>query len=608
MKTLLFLESGSQFAEFARRHSGSGGAEVCALTPFAIQFCETNGIPHFRAPSCYSQEEYEEGKRRSERSLEALRAHLNRFGSAVGRRLIGFPLALGDYFTGLSLPTLGCLHHRAFILSKVIEAKRPDRIVAFKASSRPAPYLNLLFGPNEGVYASLLENSRYSGQCSFLTAPEPPQPSRPWAAIRSFLRGLGPIHAVHELRKHGAGAGAVARHFLPGLSSGRRRALFVGPLYDFGPVVTSPRFSGFQLRFFWGEEVSKDDRLDAGLSPFAEPWADSHGGIDVAAVFRPRLNRMLNTALVCVRSYEGVKGLVDSSDVLLSSCFLFPLQQMAGHLARTRGKKVVVWTHGAKGTTDSVLSDESNDLLYTDLLMTYGDGATEYYRRAFPGYASTTIQSVGSSRMRKAVGPAAEPGPQGPILYATGKYSLNMGDFNYVTETDELLFDAQKAFLGYLKRQQHAPALWKLNPTVLMGDIPFDAKPIRVVQFERSFLELVREARIVLLDSPSTAAIEAAASSKPLFVLLSRLRYAPEALALLRRRAVVRESPEELIAAIEDYFLHGAYPADPADRAFARAYGTHDGASSCEERAVALISGALGDTPCSSNRSPICAR
>lgn len=597
MTVLVFLESAEQYQVFEKDLSLQGRRVVCALTPYAIHFCENNGIEHIRAPDCFTQAEYEEGKKASESRLEELRAYLNRFGEKVGREKVSFPLELGNYFSGLSLPTLGCLHHRAFVLMKVIAKVKPDRIVAFRGHAEGVPYLNLLFSPNDDICVKILENSVHADRCLFLDSPRAVAGAREFYGLKSALRRMPLIHDLYELKKHGAKPRDLLKHFIfQWVSRGRSTALVIGPLYNFGGVVLHHRFSRLRFKFFWGEEVSAEGRLSKDLLPYVERWTDSCHGTDIGAVFGERLNMILNTAKLCCDKFSEVAELLDGADVVLSSCFLFPLQQMAGHIAKSKGKKVIVWTHGSKGITDAKLSDESNDFFYSDYILTFGDSVTNYYKSVFPQYKNTAILSVGSVQMGKISRNTAKSDASNVILYATGKYTLASG-FTDLAGADELLYDAQKALMQYLIHQRHAKVLWKLNPTPYMGQLPFAAEKtdnIKLVHFEKSFTELLRDARIVILDSPSTAAIEAAASDKPIFALISRLKYRPQALALLKKRAVVRGSVDELLSSIEKYFLHGQYPADLNDRSFAKAYGTHEDLVPCEDRAIDIIFSALG--------------
>lgn len=583
-KTLVFLESVEQYETFLRHRSENEHYIFCSLTPHSRKFCEDKALPFVTVRECSTQDAYTEGRLVSETGIQALRKHLNDYGTLLGEKKINFALELGNYVLGLLLPSLGSVHHRAYILKSVIEYTKPDKIIAFTHNAKSSPVLGILYPPDEVIFAKLLKASPYASFCTFLEIAHAPSSRPGWMdAVKSGMRSIPWVHDTYELHKYNLShSRVIIPYFLRQIFASESDFLFVGPLYHFANLLKDKDFAKHSFQIYWGEQMAQEGTFSK--FPHLE-WKDSSFNFDICSVFADRLALIYKSGELCCSEFSDVWEKVDRSRQVLSSCFLFPLQQMAGHIAKKQNKPVMVWTHGSKGIISSDISDEANDLIYSDSVLTFGDGVNEHYRRNFPQYKGKSYISVGSSASFY-----ANTSTQADyILYVTGKYSLNMTDFSEVNGVDDILYDAQNTILEYLKKQTFFPVIWKKNPTRLMGEVPFDSGNLKVVQFEQSFLSLLPNAALVIFDSPSSATVEACASYKALFTVMERLKYTDHAQSLLEKRVVVTKTTEEMLEKVDEYLRSGKYQADLNCREFARAYSTHLDDGKTLERVASVL-------------------
>lgn len=576
-RSLVFVETVKQI-EFLKTTLPNQKSNVYGvLSPFVRKYCEDHRLDHVTVKECFEKEAYQKAHLESENRINFLREILNNYSRKIGKDKLDFPLELGNYFTGLLLPSLGSLHYRSYLLKSMIEKVGAEHLIAFEKTSPVHRPLGMLYSPSDGTFAKLLRSSPYSSISSFYEDPEQSRALK--YQFKDKLRELSPVHDFYELHKNKFPIKNIGEYFLSKALNLKSKILFVGSLYQFSQLL--PNLYGGDFRIYWGDKIP----VETSKEDFDFSWTDRFCDFNVSEIYRDRLQVILQSLELCCRDFHSLFSLVQSSDLVLSSCFLFPLQQMVGHIAKTLEKPVLVWTHGSKGITKSLLSDESNDLIYSDCVMTYGSGVNDYYKKYFPAYNKTRYEAIGSNSDKQFENEKA----QDYILYVTGKYLLNMANFTEIGGADDILYSSQKDILEYLKKQRHLPVVWKQNPTAYMGDVPFDSKGIEVVRYEKTFLTLLEKAALVIFDSPSTAAVEAAMGTKPLFLLMKRIEYLSPAMDLVKKRAVVSTSVQELMFKVDSYLKEGTYEADLQDRSFARAYSVHldDGKSS--ERALHTV-------------------
>ena len=264
---------------------------------------------------------------------------------------------------------------------------------------------------------------------------------------------------------------------------------------------------------------------------------------------------------------------------------------------------VVTWQHGM--VTDnhgiSQLRDYC-DVMTTDLLLAYGSGSADGYARF--GSDRATVVPVGSPVLDALrVGRRRHRSRSDPrrILYATTNYYQNDWYLGFQPGiSDRLLYTDQLVILRNLvqiSKAHDVEVTAKLHPHPEYQEPPWalnaQRKGLGVVRGERSFVELLNWADLVVLDLPSTTLLQTLAAACPTFVLMRYWRLGKDAEDLLRGSAVHAATVDQLMFSLRRYLENGTYPGDPTDTAWLREWGTQldDGAS--VERATAALGSML---------------
>ena len=91
-------------------------------------------------------------------------------------------------------------------------------------------------------------------------------------------------------------------------------------------------------------------------------------------------------------------------------------------------------------------------------------------------------------------------------------------------------------FEDYLLNHSEDNVIWKLNQERKTSQPIVKAKLVKVIIEEKTFLELIQDSNLIILDRPSTTSLEACMTKIPLFVLLANKNWYELPEKLLRKR------------------------------------------------------------------------
>ena len=111
--------------------------------------------------------------------------------------------------------------------------------------------------------------------------------------------------------------------------------------------------------------------------------------------------------------------------------------------------------------------------------------------------------------------------------------------------------------------------------------------------------DLLSRSSAMLFDLVSTGILQALLTDKPVFVFSDLAPLDDDALALLRRRAVVSPSPNEFAGSVAGFLRGDAVFPDSlaASHDFIRAFGLHEGDGNSSRRAVSILQAAVNRPP-----------
>lgn len=590
MKAVVLIENRQQLDIFLKQklnYNAYNEIIICAFTPVAIAACERTGQKFVVPEDYYNSDEYlRVGKDSFLRTAELI-SFLDGYYQIKSEEKIGFGLAIGSYYAPLLYIILGTIHSKIFQLQKIIDAERPDLILSFRLDDNNL-FLSksFFFHPLETIYADLLVSSPFKGRCKFIKCNLVGNFSLGrhllgrWRKILTcFYRNIKTSYfCVNELRKR----------------NNLRKAVFLSGGYDWKFVTEYPKFKKNFLSFYFFTEdmpftgVCRNNHADIGWLK----WDDSFYGFKTLPLLFRRIKTIDSTFLEYLNAYPLVKAFLKDKDVVLSPFLLYPKQHLVAHLANEMNIPVVVWCHGEKGCSGNIGPiDEMEDVLHATYFFAFGSNATRIYNDKFLNkypYFKGAV-SVGSVEMDNVSKLSRLNPDKDYILYATGKYFLNAPVFGADPPvSDNRLYYFQKEIVSYLEKLKNR-VIWKLHPLPFCGDKHVETRRVEKIYNKKTFTSLLKAASLVILDAPSTTCLQAASSNKPLFILQGYIVFSQEALGLLSKRAIIANSPQDLIKEVQFYLETGEYKADVNNREFVKAFATHFDDGRSLERAVDFI-------------------
>lgn len=265
----------------------------------------------------------------------------------------------------------------------------------------------------------------------------------------------------------------------------------------------------------------------------------------------------------------------------LVSALTFPYEFFIADMAYQEGVPVICWQHGAKG----IQADEGEVNFLTEYQFVtdyyaYGEGVANYYRQKNRNNCIKNVEVVGS------MGKNIKKAGHDSILYATGKWTLNASYFNVFSDPDKRLYEAHGRILAYLNDVDSGyNIIFKINNTDGLNKVPYKYTNI-TIENRLTYSELLRKAKIVILDCPATTLIEACYFNLPIFALDGRTTYQETALKMIKKRVVWCSTVDELLYKVNQYLKFGIYDANVNSDEFIKAYGSLETVDGVANRVV----------------------
>jgi hypothetical protein len=554
---IVILNDSSEAVDYIKNHQEVDDV-ILPIGPTARNYALENGCEFRTLGSLWSKNDYITAKEDSEKRIKTLITELNEYSKSVAKN---FPLTIGDYFSFQLHIVIGQIHYNKFIIDSIQKTLKPDSWLLYQHQGqtlfmdfRPNPNFIIfnifVLSPyyEKGVLLKLnsehKENTNIQGKGSWKQT-----------VLSIMPKVLVPI--LIKLR--------FKTKTNNWFSIGKNRLLQIGSAYEWESV-------------FMDREFKKDYYVDIVRTT----------GLINSAVISKRLLTILNNSITFIdipvfdltEQSKIIQGTLDRFDkqvlklksnikkyhAILSTVFVFPMQNLIGHLANTLDKPVINWQHGVMNLYDDLFT-ESVETKYTTHYLCYGLGVKPKYDSHIGHAAMKKVFAVGSTKKINWESSQF-------ILYATGKWMKTAIPFIEVQDPDTRLFEAQKDILAYLDSigNQYS-VIFKGNNTPGLNEISFCHKNIKFNE-TIPFTTLLKNAKLVILDTPATTCVETCSTTVPLFVLTGRSDWYKKPTKLLQKRALLAGTTAELIHNVKNYLNDNIYPADINNREFSNEYGS----------------------------------
>lgn len=570
---------------------------VCCLSNSAVNFCKKNSIDYKYPEEYFSDEESNFFQKISEDKIRKLVKDLNIYYQRAIGPVDGFSFDMGNYHYFMLYHYFGALHYRAFILSKVIEGSKPDGIIVAKY---PAPTGQRLFPVTQyrNCYHDLCLESKYRNKVIpiALSSVGCLDELSVLKKIRNFiLKNIRKTTLVNNFINLKINKINFSMWWLM-FKGSKKSILLLGGAGPWKPVFIKEEFKN---RI---EIINDDDHVHVPKEAMEDwffkwfRWEDNFCGFYISKLSFYEMSRIKILSEKIIAHHKDALSMIK-----LKCAVAYPVAPYAGQqyllsVAKYVGIPRICLQHGEMGLQSNPgLWNEASELLYVSHYFSFGDGVSQNKIQQIGGLqANIRAISIGSPALDNFKNiPINNKGKY--ILYASSKYH------NYCAfirrYTDKRVSENQQLIIQYFEKQlqenSNLSVIWKQNTELTVEQPIIKAKKVLIIKNEKSFVQLLPDASIIILDRPSTTSLEACMTNKPIFALLSREDWHPEAYELFVKRAVVSLTAEGLLKAIDLYLSQGIYEADTANDEFVMHYGCVSRKINSSERALNELLGGL---------------
>lgn len=319
--------------------------------------------------------------------------------------------------------------------------------------------------------------------------------------------------------------------------------------------------------------------------------------INFFTIMESRLQFLVNKiTAACITSERDAEKMIEKYNIkaIISPEITTCLDHSVARAAHNYDIPVITWQYGAYGGMAHPLLNYT-DLISSDFHFVYGKGVEEQYIQAAKSYG-TSLVSVGSATLDKLQEriPKENSELKGrkTVLYITNSYWQNSLYASFFPVfSDNLFWRTQKAIVAILRKYDKYSIIMKLHPSLLYMDPDIQSftmdrgiKNFHIVKNEKSTVELLSHADIVVIDLPSTTLLQALTTTKPIFIYMGHMLFDKKAYQLLEKRAVCSEKIEDFIFELDDYLKNVSFRKDVDNQDFLKMFGTCEG--SAAQRAV----------------------
>ena len=549
------------------------------MTIDAIHFCKINNLKYIIPDDFYTKDELELNRTNSENIIKNLVKKINEFYTVNFQKQFSFNFEMGNYHYFMLYHFLNALHYRAFILKNVFDKIEIDNILIPQEEKdikkRPFPvsqYIN--------CNLDLCLNSKYKNKV--IIVPVLNSVNREYKTLKSKIRKI----LSSNLRKMN-----FVNNYLNIKQNNIIRSIY-NIIFNFnkaqilvlgiaGPwkYILGEKYFHNKVNIIYDIEevkIPKNQVHDWFYEWFN--WKDDFLEFDISALFKFEMGRVkILSEQIMAMHYKTLENLKETKCILFAVA-TYSKQQYILSLAKSIGISRICFQHGEMSLYYPGLWNEASELIYASHYFSYGHEVSKekISSAAKIGNELKTI-IVGSPSLDriKNFNPIKT---NLNVLYASSKF-LDYSCGFVSRFTDVSLMNNQKILISFfdehLLNHLKDNVIWKLNQERNTSQPLVKAKLVKVIREEKTFLELIQDSNLIILDRPSTTSLEACMTKIPLFVLLANKNWYELPEKLLRKRAVVCYTTEELLTSIQKYMKDAFYPADLNNREFVKEYGCY---------------------------------
>lgn len=611
-KTLILLENEAQVVDCLQwLREVAGERIIIALSPFAMYELDKRRTSYKIPEEYYSPQDLYNSGMANFQKIEDLCAIID--GTILrscpsARKINIMPALFNFYHLKMMYDTVLV---RIFQLSSIFDAEKPDIVYIYNTVKYPfgcyenAPFIQ--FDNRESIYAQLLMLGGWKFQVKILQSIQVFGKTINKKRTKHLFINLKNYISKHltnpELQDSAVvmsklGIAGLFNWLKYCLRSTEKRAsvALLGHGYEWDESIIELRAEEigplcrvrYDLCRLLASKVEKTDTAWEELlanQDFSKFFV--YRDIDFFPVVEERL-RLLTMQLTtaCIIAAHYTENLIEKRKIkafispVISNC----LEHSAARIARDNGIPVITWQHGAYGAMHHPIINYM-DLISSDFHFVFGKGVEERYAQQAKIYG-TTLVSIGSASLDKLRTKYSNEKRmlrgKKVVLYITSSgYQNNFYISYYPPFSDNLFWQTQKAIIDTLGNHNEYSVIMKLHPSPIYKESDFQSyviekgfKNFQFIKNEKSIVELLSLADVIVIDLPSTTLLQALTTNKPLFVYMGHIQFDTKAYKLLANRAVCYEKLEDFLYELDVYLHNQKYPKDLFNNEYLEMFGT----------------------------------
>jgi hypothetical protein len=558
---IVFLKTEQQCILYEKTHR-RGQDLIIPLGPSAIFFAEKNEWLFENISNLFSKENYKSEAKKSKKIIDELLEKLNRYSDEYSSN---FSLEIGNYYAFRLWLFIGQIHYNFFVLDSLAKKFGKVDILLFTktlskdenrkfTSNRSHWNVNVL---DDELFHQLILKVKFLFKdveiiCNF--------EKNNTNSIRDYAVNNFSTNKMIFFRR------IRDQYKLNTFRQGGRRILLVGAGYDWFNIAKKDKFfRKFKIEFLSQPRKLKKTVVNKEIEFMLHNSVLKDG---ICIYDLSNIAKMISTDLELFSSqFSVISKKIKKYEAVISSALSEPWDNFIAHLFKTNNLPVLIWQHGEKGQTIDVTSKHTETQYATDYLC-YGDKVKNIYNQLAELGSSFNVHVVGS------LGKNIEREEGDYILYATGKWIGISTPFLALYDPDKRLYDTQMEILNYLdKLPTKNRIIFKANNTRCANESKsFDNYTNINFIYSGSFSNLIKKAKVIILDTPATTLVEACSTNIPIFVVGGRSIYLDDFLSDIKERVVWCDNSEELVYKLNQYVKNSDYPADISSNKYISGY------------------------------------
>ena len=550
---LVILNSINEAIDYGKKHRGINDV-ILPICPIARQYALEKSWGIRTLGSLWNSEDYFKIQKESYTNIRRLIEELNSYSESLSDI---FPFTIGNYFHFNLQIAIGMIHYNEFIVSSILKLSGLENVVLYSYGDEDQLINN--FWPNKRKILLEIVTNYCPKKLKILNGEGLTSNSFGKFTIKEHIRNNLPDTLLNMIR--------VIKSFLKNPQfriSDKKKLLSLGETFDWDEIFSDQGFKRyyhithllpdtyFPIKSKHSAAVERI--LTKSITSKSQPICDLSYQAEVISNAINYFGENFKKDCDYIKNFRGI----------LTTVHGLPKESYFCHLANLLNVPVINWQHGAMSLYPDIYT-ESLETRYTNHYFCYGSDVMRDYEKWIGKSPMKNVNNVGSTK--KSIKHLSND----LIVYPTAKWLHNTIITNKI-DPDSRNFNVQVIILKYLdKINSTHKVIVKANNGP--NEMPYKGLNLEV-EYKIPFASLLTKAKMVILDAPGTTCIEACTTEVPLFVLTGREDWFEKPLRLLKKRAVVEDTPEALIKRIDQFLKNGDYPAALDNKEFLKGWGS----------------------------------